>query len=122
MSDNKVMQALNTPFQTPHEHNVQGWERAGSVAAGVILLGKGASRGGLMGLIEIALGGVALKRGFTGHCAAKSLVQRGREDLELARNKIERAGDELTRLKDNAVAATKSATVTGNDALDIPKV
>ncbi|WP_213876807.1 DUF2892 domain-containing protein [Pseudomonas sp. dw_358] len=122
MSDNKALQLLNTPFTTPAEHNVHGWERAGSLAAGVILLGKGVARGGIFGLVQIALGGVALKRGFTGHSEAKSMLQRGRESLDEARGSIERAGDELVQLKDKAVQATKEATVTGNDALDTPKV
>ena len=122
MSDNKVLQVLDTPYTTQTEHNVQGWERAGSIAAGVILLGKGVARGGIFGLLQIALGGVALKRGFTGHSEAKSMLQRGRESLDEVRGSIERAGDELVKLKDNAVKATKDATVTGNDSLDTPKV
>jgi uncharacterized membrane protein len=122
MSDNNALQVVNKPTHASDEHNVQGWERAGSIAAGIVLVGKGVARGGLFGLLQIALGGAVLKRGFTGHCAAKSLVERGREDLAQVRGKIERAGDELVRLKDNAVNATKEATVTGNDTLDTPKV
>lgn len=38
-----------------------------------------------------------------------------------ARARIERAGEELSRLKANAEAATKTATVTGNDSLKSPK-
>lgn len=122
MSDSKIVQALQTPFETPAEHNVHGWERAGSVAGGLIMLGKGVRRGGIFGLIQIGIGGLALARGLSGHSGAKSLLQRGREDLAQVRGSIERAGDELVKLKDNAVAATESATVTGNESLENPKV
>ncbi|MHA6196719.1 YgaP family membrane protein [Pseudomonas wadenswilerensis] len=110
-----------TPFQSNPEHNVHGWERAGSVATGVVMVGKGLRRGGLLGLIQIAIGGAVLARGVTGHCSAKSLLERGRQDLDGIRAKIERTGSELKQLKDAAEAATKSATVTGNDSLVSPK-
>jgi hypothetical protein len=41
--------------------------------------------------------------------------------MENARARIERAGDELARMKANAEAATSTATVTGNDSLSSPK-
>ena len=44
---------LATPFQSKAEHNVQGWERAGSVATGVVMVGKGLRRGGFVGLIGV---------------------------------------------------------------------
>ena len=59
MSENKTL-TLATPFQSKAEHNVQGWERAGSLATGVVMVGKGLRRGGFFGLIQIAIGGVAL--------------------------------------------------------------
>lgn len=91
----------------PHkpEQNVHGWERAGSVATGVVMVGKGLRKGGLLGLIQIAIGGVALARGITGHSSAKSLLERGRRDLDQIRSKIQHAGDELESLmssRDNA--------------------
>lgn len=120
MSQNKTL-TLATPFQSKTEHNVQGWERAGSLATGVVMVGKGLRRGGFFGLIQIAIGGVALARGITGHSSAKSLIERGRRDLDQIRIKIERTGEELSVLKANAQAATHSATVTGNDSLKSPK-
>lgn len=116
MSDNNALQVPNQAAPATPENNVQGWERAGSIAAGVVLLGKGVARGGIFGLLQIALGGVALKRGFTGHCPAKTMVQKGSEDLAEVRGKIERAGDELIRMKDNAVDATKDALADTKDA------
>jgi hypothetical protein len=120
-SENKAPSADEEAPATP-ENNVQGWERAGSIAAGVVLLGKGVARGGIFGLLQIALGGVALKRGFTGHCPAKTMVQKGSADLSEVRGKIERAGDELIRMKDNAIDATKDAVAQTKDAIvDKPK-
>ena len=85
------------------------------------MLSKGLRRGGVFGLIEIAIGGMALARGITGHCSAKRLLEKNRQDMKNARARIERAGDELARMKANAEAATSTATVTGNDSLNSPK-
>ncbi len=46
MSDSKTVQRIDsTPFQsaTPQQ-NVQGWERIGSLAGGVVMMGKGHHR------------------------------------------------------------------------------
>ncbi|WP_030132635.1 MULTISPECIES: DUF2892 domain-containing protein [unclassified Pseudomonas] len=118
---NPVERIETTPFQSPSVQNVHGWERAGSLAGGVVMLSKGLRRGGVFGLIEIAIGGMALARGITGHCSAKRLLEKNRQDMENARARIERAGDELSRMKANAEAATSTATVTGNDSLNSPK-
>ncbi|WP_460147608.1 YgaP family membrane protein [Pseudomonas sp. S2_A02] len=118
---NPVERIETTPFQSPSVQNVHGWERAGSLAGGVVMLSKGLRRGGVFGLIEMAIGGMALARGITGHCSAKSLLEKNRQDMKNARERIERAGDELSRMKANAEAATSTATVTGNDSLNSPK-
>ena len=117
----RVQRIDSTPFQSPTEQNVQGWERIGSLAGGVIMVGKGLRRGGVFGLIQVAIGGVAMARGITGHSSVKSLLEKSRQDINNVRAKIERAGDELSRLKANAEAATETATVTGNDSLTSPK-
>jgi hypothetical protein len=114
----EVIDALPSSSST----NVRGWERAGSLAGGLVLVGKGLRRGGLFGLVQIALGGVALARGYTGRSKTKALLANGREELDGLRGNIERAGDQLAGLKTSAEAATGTATVTGNDALDSPKV
>ncbi|RON00579.1 DUF2892 domain-containing protein [Pseudomonas brassicacearum] len=105
MSDIKRVEP--TPLQTPPTQNVQGWERIASTAGGVVMVGKGLRRGGVFGLIEVALGGVALARGITGHSSAKSFFEKSRQDMNNARSKIERAGAELKTLKANADAATR---------------
>ena len=122
MSELKRVERIeSTPFQTHSNHNAHGWERAGSLAGGLVMVGKGLRRGGIFGLIQVAIGGVALARGITGHSSAKSLLEKSRQDMNNVRAKIERAGEDLARLKANAEAATNTATVTGNDSLKSPK-
>lgn len=122
MSDSKIVERIeSTPFQTQPTQNVQGWERIGSLAGGVLMMGKGLRRGGIFGLIQVAIGGVALVRGITGHSSAKDLLEKSRRDMTNARSKIERTGEELSRLKANAEAATRTATVTGNESLKSPE-
>ncbi|MGE8486414.1 MAG: DUF2892 domain-containing protein [Pseudomonas sp.] len=122
MSDLKRVERIeSTPFQTQPAQNVQGWERIGSLAGGVVMVGKGLRRGGVFGLIQVAIGGAAMARGITGHSSAKSFLEKSRQNIVNARARIERAGEELSRLKANAEAATKTATVTGNDSLKSPK-
>lgn len=117
----RVERIQSTPFQTYPDQNVEGWERIGSLAGGVVMVGKGLRRGGVFGLIQVAIGGVALARGITGHSSVKSLLEKSRQDMNNVRAKIQRAGDELNQLKTAAEAATKTATVTGNDSLKSPK-
>ncbi|KHK62696.1 MULTISPECIES: YgaP family membrane protein [Pseudomonas] len=122
MSDNNPFGPVETtPFQSRSPQNVHGWERIGSLAGGVLMMGKGLRRGGVLGLAQLAIGGMALARGITGHCSAKSMLERNRQHLHDARARIEQAGDELSRMKANAEAATGTATVTGNDSLVSPK-
>jgi len=122
MSDIPGVERIDsTPFQTHPKQNVQGWERVGSLAGGVLMMGKGLRRGGIIGLIELAIGGAVLARGITGHCGAKSLIEKSRSDMDKARARIERVGAELSQLKTNAEIATEAATVTGNDSLKSPK-
>jgi len=105
MSDNKPVGRIgSTPPPSPTQ-NVQGWERIGSLAGGVAMMGKGLRRGGVSGLIQVAIGGVALARGITGHSSAKSLLEKGRQDMRKVRSKLEQAGEDLKALKANAEAA-----------------
>ncbi|MCO5364712.1 DUF2892 domain-containing protein [Pseudomonas alliivorans] len=123
MRDTPIIERIDTPepFQPHPDQNVQGWERIGSLAGGVLMMGKGVRRGGFLGLIQLAIGGAVLARGITGHCSAKSLMEKGRSDLQSARSTIERAGAELSELQSNAEKAVKTATVNGIDALTEPK-
>lgn len=60
-------------FDSSAPQNVHGWERAASLAGGLVMMGKGLRRGGLVGLAELAMGGMALARGISGHCEAKRM-------------------------------------------------
>ncbi|MBC2655430.1 DUF2892 domain-containing protein [Pseudomonas sp. MSSRFD41] len=110
MSERKQLQSIeSTPFQSHPRQNVQGWERIGSLAGGVVMMGKGLRRGGVFGLVQMAIGGVALARGITGHSSAKSLLEKSRRDMQEVRSRIERAGAQLRDLKANADVAGRTA-------------
>ena len=112
MSDSKTLRPIieHTPFQAQPTQNVHGWERIGSVAGGVMMVGKGLRRGGIFGLIQVAIGGVALARGLTGHSNLKEKLEQGRQEKNTVRAKIERAGEELMNLKTKAEVAAEKAT------------
>jgi uncharacterized membrane protein len=114
MSDSKTLRPIieSTPFQARPTQNVHGWERIGSVAGGVMMVGKGLRRGGVFGLLQVAIGGVALARGFTGHSSLKDQLEQGRQEMNSVRTKIERAGEELKNLKTKAQVGAEKATKT----------
>ncbi|MDY7531618.1 DUF2892 domain-containing protein [Pseudomonas sp. Bout1] len=116
MSDSKILRPVirSTRFDSQPSQNVQGWERIGSLAGGVVMMGKGLRRGGFFGLIQLAIGGVALARGISGHSSAKDLLEKSRQEMNTVRTRIERAGEELKNLKTKAeVAAEKASKTTG---------
>ena len=122
MSDTPIIERIDNAAQEIHTpQNVHGWERVGSLAGGVLMMGKGLRRGGIFGLIQLAIGGAVLARGITGHCSAKSLVEKGRSDLETAKSRIQRAGAELSSLKTKAEVAAEEAVVKSIDAVKAPK-
>jgi hypothetical protein len=121
MSDTPIVERIDTAIQPHPEQNVQGWERIGSLAGGILMMGKGLRRGGIFGLVQLAIGGAVLARGITGHCSAKSLVEKGRSDLETAKSRIQRAGAELSSLKTKAEVAAEEAVVKSVDAVKAPK-
>lgn len=121
MSELSKIADIETPFRSHPHTNVEGWERIGSLAGGVLMMGKGLRRGGLFGLIQLGIGGLVLARGITGHSKAKALLEAGRDELGEVRANIQQAGNNLLALKDVAKAATVGATVTGNDSLEDPK-
>ncbi|MCG6538662.1 DUF2892 domain-containing protein [Pseudomonas sp. KSR10] len=65
---------MNRLFDKAPPQNVHGWERSASVAGGLVLLGKGLRRGGISGLLQLAMGGMALARGISGRCEAKRIL------------------------------------------------
>jgi hypothetical protein len=84
-------------------------------------MGKGLRRGGIFGLVQLAIGGAVLARGITGHCSAKALIDKSRSEMDVARSRIEEAGAELSKLKTKAEVAVEDAVDTGADALKGPK-
>ncbi|WP_336333929.1 DUF2892 domain-containing protein [Pseudomonas putida] len=99
------------------QHNVHGLERVGSLAGGALMFSKGLRHGGLVGLLQMVVGGLALARGVSGHCSTKAWWQRHRQEYQRLRADIERSGAELEVLKASARAATRGVTVTGKDPL-----
>lgn len=99
-----------------HPQNVHGWERTLSIAGGVFLLVCGLRKGGLTGLAELGLGGMALARGMTGQCAAKRALCRAYGNGDYC------SIEEHEQLRRSAESATRTSTVTGNDSLDSPPV
>lgn len=100
-----------------HDHNVTGWERVSSLAGGALMASKGMRRGGLIGLLQVTVGGLALARGLKGQCQAKAWLQKQRADYRRLNAEIDRGAAELRALKDSAESATRTVTVTGKDPL-----
>ncbi|HEY0289128.1 MAG TPA: DUF2892 domain-containing protein [Pseudomonas sp.] len=121
MSDTPIVEKIDTSFQQQPEQNVQGWERIGSLAGGVLMMGKGLRRGGFFGLVQLAIGGAVLARGITGHCSAKALIEKSRGDVALANTRIKRAGAQLSTLKTKAEVAAEEAVVKSIDTAKTPK-
>jgi len=121
MSDTPIRKRVERNLQDYPEQNVQGWERIGSLAGGVLMMGKGLRRGGIFGLVQLAIGGAVLARGITGHCSAKALLDKSRSEMDVARARIEEAGAELSKLKTKAEVAAEEAVVKSIDAVSGPK-
>lgn len=62
---------MNKLFDKTQPQNVHGLERAASLTGGAVLLTRGLRRGGLLGLVQLAMGGMALFRGVSGRCEMK---------------------------------------------------
>lgn len=65
---------MNRLFDKTAPQNVHGWERGASVAGGLVMLGRGLRRGGVSGLLQLVMGGMALARGISGRCEAKRIL------------------------------------------------
>ncbi|SDH22502.1 YgaP family membrane protein [Pseudomonas abietaniphila] len=121
MSDTPIIKRVERTVRDYPEQNVQGWERIGSLAGGVLMMGKGLRRGGIFGLVQLAIGGAVLARGITGHCSTKALLEKSRSEMDIARSRIEEAGAELSKLKTKAEVAAEEAVVNTIDAVSGPK-
>lgn len=65
--------------------NVKGIERAASLAAGALCIGKGVKRGGVLGLLHLVAGGLMLCRGASGHCGVKQRLTPNPYERQVAR-------------------------------------
>jgi uncharacterized membrane protein len=62
---------LDNPIRrTENAVNVGQTERTASTIGGAVLAGIGLTKGGLEGLLLMAVGGALAYRGYSGHCAA----------------------------------------------------
>ncbi len=84
---------MNRMFSKNAAQNVHGWERAASVAGGLMLMGKGLRRGGLGGIVQLAMGGMALARGVSGRCEAKRILTE--HDDAPARPRAQRTSNDM---------------------------
>lgn len=75
--------------------NVQGWERALSIGSGIAMARGGLKRGGVLGLMRAAFGGMLVARGLSGHCRLKSIM----EDARSMRPDVDRITDTVTRIE-----------------------
>ena len=66
--------------------NVGGLERVASLTGGGLLLIKGLRQGGLLGVARMAVGALALYRGYSGHCAAKQALSHSEFERQLMRD------------------------------------
>ncbi|WP_022963723.1 YgaP family membrane protein [Halopseudomonas pelagia] len=73
---------MNTPIKKNLTQNVGEFERVASVVSGLLLVGKAVRRGGLGGILQFAIGSMALARGFTGHCEAKRIFNEALEEKQ----------------------------------------
>ncbi|MBV7562157.1 YgaP-like transmembrane domain [Pseudomonas sp. sia0905] len=75
--------------------NVQGWERALSIGSGIAMARGGLKRGGVLGLVRAAFGGMLVARGLSGHCRLKSIM----EDARSMRPEVDRITDTVSHLE-----------------------
>ena len=62
-----------------HTQNVEGTERLLSLAVGTMGMVSGFRQGGVGGLLKIAASAMIAKRGLTGHCQLKGLLEPPRD-------------------------------------------
>ena len=82
-------------FDKTAPQTVHGWERAASLAGGLVMMGKGLRRGGLIGIAELAMGGMALARGISGRCEAKRMLAEMESKPALPSQRYSRIGELL---------------------------
>lgn len=97
MNQHSPLASERVPLEQLHQHNVQGLERAASLAGGTLLIGKGLRRGGLGGCLQVMLGGLTLARGLSGRCRLKAAMQPSPLEQRLIENTHWRSAKTLAR-------------------------
>jgi hypothetical protein len=103
-----------------HHHNISTVERALSTGAGLLLTGLGLHRGGILGLGGIALGGLLLVRGGTGHCNVKGLLHDPQMELRHLRARVRQLSAALARISAQRGIARGGASDEAFDAAQTP--
>lgn len=85
------------PLEQLRQPNVQGVERAASLAGGGLLIGNGLRRGGVGGWLQVLIGGMALARGLSGRCALKAAMQPSPLEKQLVQDTHWRSARALAR-------------------------
>ncbi len=75
MNRNPPLASQRIPAERLRQPDIQGLERAASMAGGGLLLGNGLRRGGLGGWLQVLLGGLALARGLSGRSRLKAAMR-----------------------------------------------
>ncbi len=65
---------LDKPIRPSSKVNIGSNARAASALGGAVLTGLGVSKGGLIGLALVALGGALVYRGQSGYCSAHAVT------------------------------------------------
>lgn len=83
-----------------HTQNVAGTERLLSRAVGTMGMVSGFRQGGVGGLLKIAAAAMIAKRGLTGHCQLKSLLEppRAISGEQQSRGRSAATGTEIDKL------------------------
>lgn len=79
-------------------HNLNGWERALSIGAGLVMTTRGLRRGGIGGIYRAGLGGLLVLRGLRGHCSVKGFTQDPAEEIRFLSAELRRASNALSQL------------------------
>lgn len=104
------------------QQNIPNWERALSTGAGIILTGLGLHRGGPTGLARIALGGLLLARGGTGHCNVKGLLDDPQQEIRHLRARMRQLSAALAKASENSGSKRARRSVEREDVFDATQI
>lgn len=106
----------------PQLQNIPNWERALSTGAGIILTGLGLHRGGPVGFVRIAVGGLLLARGGTGHCNVKGLLDDPQAEIRHLRARMRQLSAALEKAAAHSAAKHSRRPVERDDIFDATQI